>query len=326
MDMGNGKKTREVVLIPCYRREALLACCLRRIREAEPRIDIHLFPDRESASPRVWVLAERFNAAVHFVPDHAYYGNTANVMNAYLWAFNAGYDLTYLIEDDVFVHPDFFFWHRQMHEECPDIFASMAWIFNRHAPIVDDVLFQPWFYSIGVCFSLHKLGLIVRHATPLYYDDMAGYVGKKFKTSPLNDPINIMHFEQDGLIQRVLDEDKSQTISPGIAKCSHMGFVRSYGASDVGSEYERILHGKTFEEQIANVEQLFADPYFRISMFGREIVERELGHEVPKRIRRYRITLPGGWVSEFESELSLGRLPRRINSTPVTSEAKIMLL
>lgn len=318
---------REAVLVTCYKREALLACCLRRIRKAEPYIEIHLFPDRGTAENlRMQVLADEFDAFLHLVPDHDYYGNSYNTMNAYLWAFNAGYDLTYLVEDDVFVHPDFFSWHRVQHELFPNIFASMAWIFNRHAPITDDVLFQPWFYSIGVCFSHDKLGFLVQHATPLYFNDMAGYVGKRFKTSPLNDPMNVMHFEQDGLIQRVLDENKSQTVSPGIAKCSHMGFVRSYGASDVGSEYERILSGKTFEEQIANVEQLFADPYFRISMFGREIVERELGREIPKCVKRYRITIPGGWESEFESELSIGHLPKRINSVNLPTKSVIELV
>jgi hypothetical protein len=315
----------EVIIMPCYRREALLACSLRRIREIGACIDIHLFPDRGTATdPLTQRIAKEFDASIHFVPEHDWYGNSANTMNAYLWAYNAGYDFTYLIEEDVFVHKDFFEWHRDMHATTRlNIFASMAWIFNRNAPIADDVMFQPWYYSIGVCFSRKKLELLVPHATPLYYSDMPGYVASHFKKSPLNDPLNISHFEQDGLIQRILDVDRTQTVTPGIAKCSHMGFVRSYGSLDVESEYKRILGSEDFEKQIAKLEELYADPYWRISMFGRPVVERELGHEVPVRNYRYRITIPSGWESEFVSELEIDKLPKRINSVPLSEDAVI---
>src|SRR5215472_5565938 len=98
----------EVVLVPHFRREELLHCCLRRIRDYQPKMEVHLFPDRGTwRDSMVAKLADRFKAILHMVPDNDWYGNTANIMNAYLWAYNAGYDRIFMVESDVMVHPDF---------------------------------------------------------------------------------------------------------------------------------------------------------------------------------------------------------------------------
>jgi len=316
---------KEVVIVPTYMREELLFCCLKRLRGYDGDIPIHVFPDRGTFhNPAVRSICETFEAHAHLVPDSDYYGNTANVMNAYLWAYNEGYDRVYYVESDVMVHSDFFSWHRQQQDMFPDIFASMAWIFNRHAPIADDVLFQAWYYSIGTCFSRDKLRLIVEHATPRYYADMQGYIESTFKKSSLNTPFGIEHYEQDGLIQRVLDADRTQTVSAGIAKCSHMGFG---GYNRGWTAYQNLFEDcKTFAERVKRVEEFISDPYARAECFGREIVEREIGHELPKRNLKYRIRLPGGWESEFTSELKREMLPKRINSVRVPLNAEIVLL
>jgi hypothetical protein len=316
---------KECCIVPTFHREELLFYCLSLIRAFEPEIDLHVFPDRGTFyDPLVQQIADGARATLHLVPDNEWYGNTANAMNAYLWAFNAGYDRVFYIESDILVHPDFFTWHRAQHEEREDIFASMAWVFNRFAPLTDDVMYQPWFYAIGVCFARPKLELVVRHATPLYYADMPGYLAKHFRTSPLNDPLNISHYEQDGLIQRILDEDKSQTVSPGIAKCSHLGFSRSYGSEKSLSDYDDFLgKGRSFEERLAKLQEFVADPYWRATIFDREVVEREIGHRLSKREITYRVTLPGGWETTFVSELGRAQLPRRIHSVTLPPEAVI---
>jgi hypothetical protein len=219
----------EVVLVPTYKRPELLFYCLSMIRTFEPEIEIVVFPDRGTYYDKdfraVMETFENGNTFAYYVPDHKYHGNSYNTMEAFRWAFNTFAQYTYLIEDDVIVHPDFFKWHREVHEELPNIFGSMAWIFNRFAPITEDWMFQPWYYSVGTCFKRSKLELIVKHATPLYYNDMMGYIEQTFIDSPLNSPHNIHHYEQDGLIQRILDADRSQTVSCGIAKCTHLGFA-----------------------------------------------------------------------------------------------------
>lgn len=318
---------KECVVVTTYKRPELLSCCIQRIRAIEPDIRILIFPDHASAADLECItVREDFffgNTRVYFVPEHDYHGNSYNTMEALRAAFNEGWDRVYYIEEDVMVHKDFFSWHREIHEECPDIFASMAWIFNRYAPITDDVLFQPWYYAIGTCFTRHKLGLIIRHATPRYYEDMQGYIERNFKNSKLNSPFGIQHYEQDGLIQRVLDLHRGQTVSPGIAKCSHLGM---YGYNRGWNSGSLFFEGcKNFSERIQRLEEFIADPYARAEVFGREIVEREIGHELPKREYHYRVTLPGGWESEFTTEVKPKHL-RRINSVPLPPEAEIVLL
>jgi hypothetical protein len=142
----------------------------------------------------------------------------------------------------------------------------------------------------------------------------------------LNDPFQLAHWEQDGLIQRVLDADKSQTVCPGIAKCSHVGFTRSYG-DDTQEDYEQFLglDGLRFDERVDRVEEFISDPYWRVQVFGRDIVEREIGMSLPKRQFKYTVKLPGGWESSFVTEVSRAFLPKRINSVPVSADAEIVL-
>jgi hypothetical protein len=80
----------------------------------------------------------------------------------------------------------------------------------------------------------------------------------------------------------------------------------------------------TFEERVAKVEAFVADPYWRASVFGREIVEREVGYALPKREFIYRIKF-GEWESTFKSELTKAFLPKRLNSVTIPSDAEIML-
>lgn len=320
----------EAVIVTTYRRPELLYCCLKRIREIEPWIPIYVFPDRTSVNDKELapvVDAFRQNVQWNLVPDHDFHGNSYNTMEAFRMVYNNDHGLVYYVEDDVMVHADFFKWHRAQHELWPRIFGTMAWIFNRHAPIVDDVLFQPWYYAIGSCFKREKLKLIAEHATPRYYEDMAGYVGKHFGDTPLNKrPFGVEHFEQDGLIQRILDRDKTQTISPGIAKCSHVGMYGYNRGWNTGIDLFAGL--EKFDDRVARLETFIADPYERAEMFGRDIVEREIGRELPKRELRYKVKHPFGWETEYVSERVLNpkNLPSRVNSVRVTEETTFDLI
>jgi hypothetical protein len=319
---------REVVLVPTYLRPEMLYCCLRRIRAIEPNIPIAIFPDRGSQDdPKTMAVVGRFvndgNMQYNFIPVHDYHGNTYNVMEAFRWAFNEGYDRIFYIEDDVMVHADFFKWHREMQEdEDFELFASCGWVFNRHAPLTNDPLFQPWYYSVGTCFARRKLHLIVEHATPIYYRDMQKYVKENFKDSPLNNPAFVAHYEQDGLIQRILDKDRTTTVTPGIAKCTHIGF---YGYNQGWKTYLEDIFGDSasLNEKIDRLEDFIADPHWRASVFDREVVEREIGHKLPKIENRYRITMPGNFETEFRSELPIKKLPKRINSVDLGPYATI---
>src|ERR1700739_542650 len=314
----------EIVIVTTYQREPFLFCCLDHIRKIEPKIEIHVFPDSGTyKDPEVRETCRYFDAKIHLVPKHEYLGNSYNCLEAYRWAFNEGADFVHLIEDDVIVHADFFSWHRTMHDEWNDIFASMAWIFNRHIPLIDDVVFQPWIYSIGVCIPRDKLAAIVEHASPLYYADMPGYIREVFKDSKINSPYSIAHYEQDGLIQRVLDRMKLQTVSPTIGRCTHLGCIGYNQGWDHRADFFK--GAETFAERVNRIEEFLADPYWRAQFAGREVVEYETGRRLPPRLFNYRIEMPDGWPSEFSSELTRDKLPRRINSVDLSPDARIVL-
>lgn len=312
---------RELVLVTTYKRRFLLFSCLERIRTYGKDIPICVFSDRGAMEGMD--VAEMFKAKWIQMPDHDYYGNSYNTMEAYRFAYNSGADLTYLIEDDVMIHPDFFDWHRKMHEEWTDIFAALGWVFNQHAPIDHGDMFQPWIYSIGLSLTREKLRLVSEHASPRYYADMPGYIRDTFPASSFNVPFQMAHVEQDGLIQRILEKDRSQTVSSGIAHCSHIGMG---GYNRGWSSYAKFFHGiDHYEDAAKKVDALLADPYWRISLFGRGIVEREVGQEIPARQLDYRIRFDG-WESEFTSEMSRDHLPKRINSAEIPEHAEIVLI
>lgn len=315
---------RECLVIPTYRRNAHLWCALRRIREQDGNIPIFVFSDRGEDNHDLRQIMSYFDARLKVMPVHEYYGNSFCVMEALRFVYEQGYDLIHISEDDAMQHPDCLAWHREIHEDCENIFASCGWVFNQAAPITNDVMFAPWYYAPNACFKREKLAQIIKHANPIYYNGMSEYVLRTFPNSPLlrtngKSVVDTKFFEQDAVIQFCLLEDKSQVAWCATAKIDHIGTF-GYNRPD-GMQLDGPL-----EEQMRRLETFIADPYRRIEHFGRGIVEREVGREIPKREIRYRLTLPGGWSSEFVSEVILDKLPRRINSVPLTEDAKLVLI
>jgi hypothetical protein len=304
---------RQLVLVPTYRREAYLACSLRRIREQDRKIKIMVVSDRGEDTPDLRMICKEFNAGLRITPPHNFYGNSFSLFEAFRWAYDSNFDLVILNEDDAMPHPDCLDWHRESHDLFgSEIFAACGWVFNTDAPISPDArYFVPWYYSPSASLSRDSLRCIVAHANPLYYTDMVGYVRKTFAGSPLlkNEAMTLF-FEQDAIIQFCLMESQKLCAWNRTAKVDHVGAF-GYNRTD-GVEFTG-----TLEERIAKVEELIADIEWRIELFGRSRVEREIGREIPKSVKRYRVTLPDGWSSEFESENSLSRKPIRVNSAPV---------
>lgn len=182
-------------------------------------------------------------------------------------------------------------------------------------------MFAPWYYSPNSSSRREKLAQIVKHANPIYYSDMAKYVLKTFPDSILHAKgmqERTQFYEQDALFQYCIETDKSQVAWNGIAKGCHVG---NFGYNrPTGLKFEGSL-----QERIAQVEGLLEDHYWRAELFTREVVEREIGHVLPKREYKYRITIPGGWESFFTSELTKDRLPKRINSVNLPPESVIAL-
>jgi hypothetical protein len=275
--------------------------------------------DRGESNPELFSICAHFKTRLLTVPNHTRHGNSFATMMAYKWAYDEGYDFVVMTEDDVAHHGDCLAWHREMHEDIPNLFCSCGWVFNLHAPIDKDFYLAPWFYAPNSAWKRDKLALLVRHAVPEYWDNMRQYVLETFPTSILHNrgaQSMTNFFEADGLAQYVLMEDKSQVAWRGTALVDHVG-ISGYNRPN-GPVFEG-----TLDERITKVESLIADAHTRASIFGRAIVEREIGHVLPKREWLYSVTLPGGWSSEFVSESKLDLLPKRINSVPMPADAVI---
>jgi hypothetical protein len=319
---------KEICVVPTFRRPELLACCLKRIRAAEPDIPISVFPDRGTIDdPQVQEVLSRFTGIeTHFVPQHTYHGNSYNAGEALRFAYNSGYDLIHYIEDDFFIKPDLFEWTRSRHERFDDVFCSAGWVFNLHSPIDSGDYFVPWIYIPQFSIRRDKLKLVLNYLRPSYYADMQGFMQKQFSGCKLNghESSVIAHYEIDGLIQRIITDGKYQVLWPSVAKGLHRG---GWGYNRGWTDQELLLGASsTLDERITKVEELASDEYWCAEVFSRKVVEREIGHVLPRRNFRYEVRLPSGWTSEYVSELPKRQLPRKINGVTLSPEAEIISL
>lgn len=316
----------EVVIVCTYKREEFLHCCLRRLRGQDGDIRIIVFSDRWESSDNLAAICLEFDADLILHPPHSYYGNSFAAGEALRFAWNLDYELITYVEDDCLVKPDFFRWTREVHEEWDDIFCSCGWVFNRHMPIADETYFAPWIYIPQFTIRRDKLDLLMPHLNPIYYGDLQKYVYENFHKNPINDlhPHAIQHFEIDGLLQRVLMQSGMQVAWNGIARAEHIGFS---GYNKGWSRYENFFHGcTTFAERVERVEEFATDEYARAEEFGRDIVQREIGRELSKQERIWKIRLPGGWESTFKSERKRFIPGEWINTVPIPKDAKISLV
>lgn len=300
----------ELVIIPTYKRNAHLHCCLSRIRKQDAKIPIMVFSDRGENNLELRSIVREFQAGLVTMPQHNFHGNSFCVMEALRLVSMRPPDLIHVNEDDTMQHPDCLAWHREQHDLIPDIFASCGWVFNLQAPIADGIMFAPWFYAPNYAINKAMLGKIVQHANPRYYHDMRGYVLRTFPDSILTNcgrQFDTMFYEQDAIIQFCLMQDGSQVVWNGTAKVDHVG-AHGYNKGD-GRQFLGPL-----DKAVAELEEFIADPYERMAVFGRPVVEREVGHELPKRRFVYKVTVPGGWETEYISELSRQPVMERIHS------------
>ncbi len=316
---------KEVCIVTTFRRTELLHGCLRRLREQDADIPIRVFSDRGETSNDLVNACSKFNAYLIIQTQHDYLGNSYNAGSALRFAYDVGYELIHFVEDDCFAKPDLLSWTRMMHndEDCPDIFATCGWCFNHFMPFNEDIYFAPWIYIPQFSIRRKKLELVLPYLNPLYYRDMWGYLAAHFPENPINKLYpKVVHYEIDGLLQRVIMQEKLQTAWCAIPKVTHEGFG---GYNRGWDTYTNMFKDCTdFASRVAVIEEFAADPHWRASVFERRTVEREIGHGLPKRMIKYKLRV-GEFESDFESELALRSLPRRLNSVPRTSEMEIII-
>lgn len=240
-DIG-GDVLKDVVILPTYTRPEYLDLCLTNLALTErtpSEKEFWICQDfRENDEHRYRIQFQWLDEVIakHSGPlmikkfrtrPHSYEGNSFNVLESYKNAFSTDARYIYLVEDDVLVKPDFFRWHEAAQEAEPNAMCSIAYRCSRNHEARTDVVDPEAYFttardyaSIGVCWKKENLIPLLEHATPAYYSNMDGYMLKAFPGNRFADCFS----EQDGLIMRVMWQEKTFTVWGYVSRAYHMGW------------------------------------------------------------------------------------------------------
>jgi hypothetical protein len=213
-------------------------------------VDNHSYAPFDPDIPKVIEMYPGLNLkTVIREPDNTF-GNARNMLEAYRWAYETGFDFAFMVECDVMIARDFFAWHRHAQREFKP-FASIGFTgvaIGKYMPPGDMSCYKgPAYTSLGVCLPRESLGRIAEHAKPEYYGDQHGYLDRMFPDSRWLG----MNHSQDGCLSRIVEHEKLFSVLPCRPRCFHAGY---YG-------YNRSQSRKpkgTLEERIAEVGRVLA--------------------------------------------------------------------
>jgi hypothetical protein len=281
----------DVVLIPCWRRDDFLTVTLHHLQRAEGAGE-HLYVfcvDVKRQDPGVSrdvlsVISEfplRKEVLRHESP---FRGNTLNVLMGYRHAWEKmrrSARLVHLIEEDIFVARDYFRFHERVQSTFDAFFVSALHNQNLDVPVPHDpsgVYYHHRYQSLGVSFRIEHLASIVPHATPAYFGDPAGHLRAKFPASRLPHEC----FEQDGLIDRIVERDGLRGLFPCTPRGYHAGFLgyNRPGFPVLGTLEERVRTLMSMNESQMNDHALVHKDIRQCPLDGRGVTDyvlREVG-------------------------------------------------
>jgi len=219
----------EIVIVPAYNRPEFLSLCLDKIREADANITVVVAFDDGYDKACKEVLKGRHNVVYTEQSPHRYNRLTKqsrHVMHC-LIAAAYGRALVYLIEDDVMIGKDFFDFHRAIHAQQPNIFASiLTRNHNSNYQTTEDVgayylSGNADYQSLGVCYKSEVINSHINpHFNEGYFNDPFSYCKTTFPASIIGDAF----VEQDGLIRRIVEAKKLQCAFAHVPRAYHAGF------------------------------------------------------------------------------------------------------
>jgi len=229
----------DIVLIPAYYRPEFLALCLEHLSKTEGSRDDKQYwimqdyrydDDMRYGMQARWTkeVVEKSPLPVRFLQrkPHGFAGNSHNVLEAYKEAYQTSARLVYLVEEDVLVTPDFFHWHEFVQVVEPKTMCSIAYRCSRNNEAYRDITDPTSYFttardyaSIGVCWKRENLGPVLQHACPEYYADQEGYIRRTFPGNRFAGDF----CEQDGLVMRVMWEQRAFTTWPYVPRAYHLG-------------------------------------------------------------------------------------------------------
>lgn len=225
----------DIVIIPAWARPGFLAVTLKQIEKADGYDQqFYLFNldagyNSEIEVPIMdFVKRNRVSFEINRVPPTPYKEGKQSfaIYIGYEWALSAlNANYIHLIEDDVFIRPDYFRWQKAVHAASPGVFCSIASRNNNSNDPVngreDGYYLREFDYqSLGVCWHRKKLAEVLSYFDFSYFADPVGYCADMFPHSK----IGRFYAEQDGLIRRVLEATKAKVAWPHKPRCFHAGF------------------------------------------------------------------------------------------------------
>jgi hypothetical protein len=222
---------QNIVLIPCWRRPDFLTVTLEHIRNAKrAQANRYVFLVDYGFCPDVLrvIASFPFTHEVRHAPQHAYHGNSFNVLEGYKYAAHLARRyrsrLVYLIEEDIWVGKDFFVFHEVVQAQFDSFCVSAVHNQNdvsQYPPDASSVYYHPAFQSLGLSWRVDRLDVITAHAQPDYYGNMTAYLKSIAPESRHADG----NSEQDGLINRLVEMSPIKCLYPYLGRAYHAGFV-----------------------------------------------------------------------------------------------------
>jgi glycosyltransferase involved in cell wall biosynthesis len=232
-----------VVIIPCFNRPEFLAVCLELIQKAKGAGEnLYLFQIDFGYDPELLEVIEKFplQKEVRFTEEHLFRNKQSySLFKGYENALTYNPEKVYLIEDDIFIANDFFHWHQK---NIGENFASIATRNHnnktvRHTNNLLRTYTQSEYQSLGVCFHAKSVDRFLPYFTQEFFTDPENYIKRTFPRSR----IPSMYCEQDGLIRRIIQDQKLQVVYPHVPRAFHAGYYgKSRGVKPTGILEERI--------------------------------------------------------------------------------------
>lgn len=227
----------EIVIVPAWRRPGFLAAALRCLEAADDGDLVYWIGLDRGHNREVMRVAQefvsRFGARAGIKPRmHPYRGNSYNVLSLYREALEAAPDLVHLVEEDIFVGADYYTYHRSAHKLAPSAFAVSAArnqdIPGDPEPVADQAYLAMRYQSIAVSFHPERLDLVVPHMRAEYFRDPVAYCRRSFPRTRIP-PANA---EQDGLLNRIVEDQRMYVVYPTQPRAYHAGFVGYHRAGE----------------------------------------------------------------------------------------------
>lgn len=223
---------KNVVVIPCYDRPEYLDICIDFIKKADGHRDYaYVFAIDHGARAENYHVIAKLDAEKYTITPTKRLTNIAkqsyNVLTGIMSAVKLLPELVFYIEDDVFIAKDFFTFAEKIHKVEPGLFcAIMSKNVNSRDNITGDAdLYYTKVHNdyqgIGSCFSAEQLRThLAPHYCEDYFRNPHTYVSRWFPKSALSNE----YCEQDGLIRRVIEQNKLTVAFPDLPRCFHAGF------------------------------------------------------------------------------------------------------